>query len=216
MADEYINELTELTAPVDADEFAVVVDTLTTPVSKKITFANLRGGAGFSCADIKWTCRQTADTGWLICDGAAVSRTTYSALYAIIGTDFGVGNGTTTFNVPDFAGKVPIAQVYRASSSPSVSPSETVELFESQGETGGELTHQLTIGELAAHTHTYLQGDDPIESYVFYEAGASETSYFTWGGPEPIPPGESGSTGQDQPHNNVQPYLVVSTAQIKT
>ena len=43
-------------------------------------------------------------TGWLLCDGAAVSRSTYSSLFAITSTYFGVGNGTTTFNLPDFRG----------------------------------------------------------------------------------------------------------------
>lgn len=45
----------------------------------------------------------TAPVGWLLCDGAAVSRTTYAALFSLIGEDFGAGNGTTTFNVPDLA-----------------------------------------------------------------------------------------------------------------
>ena len=43
----------------------------------------------------------TAPEGWLICNGAAVSRTTYAALFAVIGTSFGAGDGTTTFNIPD-------------------------------------------------------------------------------------------------------------------
>lgn len=45
--------------------------------------------------------RNTAPSGWLICDGSGVSRTTYAALFAAIGTTFGAGNGTTTFNLPD-------------------------------------------------------------------------------------------------------------------
>lgn len=45
---------------------------------------------------------------WLACDGSAVSRTTYAALFAIIGTTFGVGDGSTTFNLPDLRGKSPI------------------------------------------------------------------------------------------------------------
>jgi microcystin-dependent protein len=50
----------------------------------------------------------TAPTGWLLCDGAAVSRTTYAALFAVISTTYGVGNGSTTFNVPDLVNRVPI------------------------------------------------------------------------------------------------------------
>ncbi len=42
----------------------------------------------------------TAPKGWVFCDGASLSRTIYAELFAIIGVDFGVGNGTTTFNVP--------------------------------------------------------------------------------------------------------------------
>ena len=50
----------------------------------------------------------TAPTGWLLCDGTAVSRTTYAALFAITSTTYGVGNGTTTFNVPDLRGRIPV------------------------------------------------------------------------------------------------------------
>jgi microcystin-dependent protein len=50
----------------------------------------------------------SAPTGWLLCNGAAVSRTTFSALFAIIGTTYGAGNGSTTFNVPDMRGRAAI------------------------------------------------------------------------------------------------------------
>ena len=50
----------------------------------------------------------SAPTGWLLCDGAAVSRTTYSALFAVIGTTYGAGDTTTTFNIPDLLGRVPM------------------------------------------------------------------------------------------------------------
>jgi microcystin-dependent protein len=49
----------------------------------------------------------TAPTGWLLCAGAAVSRSTYSALFAVIGTTFGVGDGTTTFNLPNYTNRMP-------------------------------------------------------------------------------------------------------------
>ena len=50
----------------------------------------------------------TAPTGWLICNGSAVSRTTYSALFAVIGTTYGSGDGSATFNLPDFRNNFPV------------------------------------------------------------------------------------------------------------
>lgn len=47
---------------------------------------------------------------YLLCDGSAVSRTTYAALFALIGTTYGVGDGSTTFNLPDLRGRVPVGK----------------------------------------------------------------------------------------------------------
>lgn len=55
--------------------------------------------------DIKYTARSTAPTGWLKANGDAVSRTTYAALFAAIGTTYGEGDGSTTFNLPDLRGE---------------------------------------------------------------------------------------------------------------
>ena len=52
----------------------------------------------------------SAPTGWLLCDNSAVSRTTYARLFAVIGTGYGVGDGSTTFNVPDLRDKVPLGK----------------------------------------------------------------------------------------------------------
>lgn len=51
---------------------------------------------------------KSAPDGWLLCDGAAVSRTTYADLFAVIGTTFGSGDGSTTFNLPDLRGRVAV------------------------------------------------------------------------------------------------------------
>lgn len=83
----------------------------------------------------------TAPSGYLACDGSAVSRDTYSALFAVIGTTYGAGDGSTTFNLPDLSGRVAIG----ASTSHAM------------GTTGGEETHTLTSGELAAHAHEVPQ-----------------------------------------------------------
>jgi microcystin-dependent protein len=50
----------------------------------------------------------TAPTGWLICDGSAISRSVYSDLFGVVGTTYGAGDGSTTFNIPDLRGRVPV------------------------------------------------------------------------------------------------------------
>ncbi|MBQ3116885.1 MAG: tail fiber protein [Alphaproteobacteria bacterium] len=59
----------------------------------------------WTIGDIKTSVQSTNHSGWLLCNGQAVSRTVYAELFALIGTKFGAGNGTTTFNVPDYRGK---------------------------------------------------------------------------------------------------------------
>lgn len=78
-----------------------------------------------------------APDGWLLCDGSAVSRDTYSDLFDAIGTIYGDGDGSTTFNLPDLSGRVVIG----------VSNSHAL------GSTGGEASHTLTESELPAHSH---------------------------------------------------------------
>jgi microcystin-dependent protein len=69
--------------------------------------ATIAGGAAGSTGDIKMRAVSSVPGGWLECDGAAVSRATYAALFGEIGTTYGVGNGTTTFNLPDMRGEFP-------------------------------------------------------------------------------------------------------------
>lgn len=59
----------------------------------------------WDAGDMKWTSRAAAPSGWLACGGQAVSRTTYAGLFAAIGTTYGVGDGSTTFNLPDGRGR---------------------------------------------------------------------------------------------------------------
>src|SRR5690606_10883022 len=79
--------------------------------------------------------------GWLFCDGRAVSRTTYAALFAVIGTTYGAGDGSTTFNLPNLKGRVPVGL--------DTGQAE----FDSLGETGAAKTHTFSVSELPSHTH---------------------------------------------------------------
>ena len=51
-------------------------------------------------------CGASAPSGWVLCDGSAISRTDYSTLFAVVSTSFGTGDGSTTFNVPDLRGRM--------------------------------------------------------------------------------------------------------------
>lgn len=78
-----------------------------------------------------------APSGFLICDGSAISRSTYADLFSAIGTTYGSGDGSTTFNLPDMSGRVPIG----------------VSLDIALGDVGGEETHTLLTNELPSHSH---------------------------------------------------------------
>lgn len=86
---------------------------------------------------IVMTARSVADEGWLLCQGQAVSRTTYADLYAAIGTTYGAGNGSTTFNLPDLQQRLPLGKAASGTGS-------------ALGETGGAIDHTHT---LPAHFH---------------------------------------------------------------
>lgn len=144
--------------------FEVLLQNLTIPIGQLNSFA----GA-------------TAPTGWLLCDGTAVSRTTYAALYSVIGDTYGSGDGSTTFNVPDLRRRTPIgtgssdvlgADDGVAYASRSTNQSHSVPAHYHAMGTGADLnitssgsgttgnqsadhTHSGTTGnESAAHTHS--------------------------------------------------------------
>jgi microcystin-dependent protein len=106
----------------------------------------------------------TAPTGWLLCNGNAVSRSTYSALFAVISTRYGVGDGSTTFNLPDFRDKF----ARGAANTGSLS-----------GSTSGADTH-LHTGP--SHTHT-----GPSHTHTFSGSGSATTGTNSASVPIPIP-----------------------------
>lgn len=103
-----------------------------------------------------------APSGWLLCDGSAVSRTgATAALFAAIGTTYGTGNGTTTFNLPDLRGRV-VAGLDGGTGRLTPTVANTL------GAVGGAQTYALAIGDLAAHNHTV---NDPQHSHSITDPG---------------------------------------------
>lgn len=139
--------------------------------------------AGF----IKIYAGSTAPEGYLLCDGSAVSRETYSDLFDVIGTTYGSGDGSTTFNVPNLKGKVPVGLDNNDTS------------FDVLGETGGEKTHTLTVNEMPSHKHDlYVTGGTGAYSGLSYSTNGSYNPNFTR------------ETGGGQAHNIMQPYIVLN------
>lgn len=68
-------------------------------------FVNAKASVGTPTGVVQAFAGRTTPQGWLLCDGSAVSRTDYAALYAVIGTTYGAGNGSTTFNLPNLVDK---------------------------------------------------------------------------------------------------------------
>lgn len=164
----------------------------------------------------------TAPQNWLLCDGSAVSRSTYASLFAAIGTQYGTGDGSTTFNLPNLKGRT------------IVGLDSTQTEFDALGETGGAKTHTLTSSEIPSHTHSFSATTSTTGSHNHINGWASITGYnyvgsggnSTWpfgGGSNAAQrdlqaagdhahtvSGTTGAAGTGGAHNNLQPYIVLN------
>jgi len=112
--------------------------------------ANLTDIQGVNTGLIIPWCSTSVPEGFLDCDGSAVSRTTYSALFAIIGTTYGSGDGSTTFNVPDLDDKV----VKGKSPSTNLGTAKNTNTITATGNISVSLAnHTLSLSELPSHNH---------------------------------------------------------------
>lgn len=155
-------------------------------------------GANFPVGTILPYSGSDLPTGYLLCDGAAVSRSTYSALFSVIGTTYGAGDGSNTFNVPNLKGKVAVGQ----------DTGDTT--FDTLGETGGEKTHKLVTSEMPSHRHHLRRDGGGVLMGISGGSGSGNAISGNFGTvsiwPDSI---QAESVGGNGAHNNLQPFIVV-------
>jgi len=138
--------------------------------------ANLSGIEGIPTATIVPWSTASVPSGFLECNGQAVSRSTYATLFGIIGTTYGSGNGSTTFNVPDLQDNVAIgksgtknigstggANTVANSGSVSTNTNTNINVTGNVGGSTGNAT--LSEAQLASHAHNLRDGHQPVTVY---------------------------------------------------
>lgn len=157
----------------------------------------------------------SAPDGWLLCDGSAVSRTTYAGLFAAISTLYGSGDGSTTFNLPNLQGKM-VLGIGGAHDLGDTGGSETVTLTIPQMPYH---THSSTISidEAGVHTHNMQLPNSSRDDPGNRNAGTSSNKASIYSSEYVSSSGNHThsatcnitSTGSSQPHSNMPPYLVL-------
>ena len=120
--------------------------------------ANLTGIEGIPTATIVPWSSSSVPSGFLECNGANVSRSTYSALFAIIGTTYGAGDGASTFGLPDLQDNVAIGK----SGTKALASTGGANTVASSGNVGGSTANAtLSTAQLASHSHSINPLDNP-------------------------------------------------------
>lgn len=167
-----------------------------------------------------------APTGWLLCYGQAVSRVTYATLFAAIGTTYGTGDGSTTFNVPDMRGRIGAGKDNMGGTSAS-RLTETVlgENPANLGAKGGSQSHTLTTAQIPSHTHSFSgttnttgahthgikllsSGGGGTSGSIATSGVDSGTQSTSNGDHSHTFSGTTGSAGSGEAHNNLQPTMI--------
>ena len=113
--------------------------------------ANLTGIEGTATGTILPWSTSSVPTGFLECDGAAVSRSTYATLFGVIAATYGAGDGSSTFNLPNLANNVPVGK----SPNKALASTGGADTVAASGNVGGSTANaSLTEAQLASHDHT--------------------------------------------------------------
>ena len=152
--------------------------------------------------EIKMFAGTFAPRGWALCQGQLISITQNSALFSILGTTYG-GDGRTTFGLPDLRGRVPVGM--------GQGPGLTLR---SLGEMSGEERHALLQSEMPAHVHPQPSnsgnGDQRGPGGNFPAASDQRNNQYAATTNTTMGVAASGLAGNNQPHNNMQPYLTMN------
>jgi len=156
-------------------------------------------------AEIRLMSFNFAPKGWAPCNGQLLPIAQNQALFSLLGTTFG-GNGATTFALPDLRGRAPIS---------ANSSGDTISTDPALGQSGGSESHTLTQAQLPAHTHAMASGGGataatpggnvPGEPTVAFGDAYSDADNLA-----PMASQAVAAIGGSQPHNNMQPYLVLN------
>jgi microcystin-dependent protein len=193
---------------------------MTTYETAKYSFdgANITGLAGLNTGLIIPWSTTTAPSGFLECDGTAVSRSTYATLFAVVGTTYGVGNGTTTFNLPDLTDKTVVAR--STANSKSLAQTGGANTVTPTGNIAGSTgSTTLSTCQIASHKHSFSTAGPTMNNPRYVAECVANT--FATGGSKSCS-GPISNTGGGQSHNHtlsanfagsansvLQPYLVL-------
>lgn len=155
------------------------------------------GAASFPAGIIMAFTSSTPPTGWLACDGTNKSRTDFAALFTAISTNYGVGDGSTTFGLPDLKGRHP---VYKEASGSLLTTGGCGVDGGTINSAGGAQSVSLVAASYPSHNHSYNipasgSGWDGNQTGTLWQSGATS--------------GTLGNTGSSTAHNNMPPGIVV-------
>lgn len=153
-------------------------------------------------AEIRMFSGNFAPRGWALCNGQLLPIAQNTALFSLLGTTYG-GDGKSTFGLPNLQSRIPLG----AGNGPGLTPRVL-------GEMGGEAQVTLAANELAAHSHPVdaigtASSGTPSASAIYAQSSAGNI-YGLPTHPVAMAANAVGASGGSQPHNNLQPYLVVN------